>query len=84
MNDEWFSFAACKDTADVTVFFPDGREHDNRRKEREAKAICAACIVRDECLTFALETGQRFGIWGGTTQEQRKQIWRQRRWRSVA
>jgi len=37
----------------------------------EAKAICAICRVRRECLTFALRTGQHHGIWGGTTEDER-------------
>ncbi|HEV3067797.1 MAG TPA: WhiB family transcriptional regulator [Streptosporangiaceae bacterium] len=37
----------------------------------EAKAICATCRVRRECLAFALRTGQIHGIWGGTTEHER-------------
>jgi len=44
----------------------------------KAKAICAACPVMDDCLSYALETNQRSGIWGGTTEKERKSL--RRKW----
>ncbi len=43
-----------------------------------AREICAACHVSEECLEFALETNERTGIWGGTTEEERKSL--RRKW----
>lgn len=56
--------AACRNE-DLELFFAvDGREE-------EAKAVCQRCPVRWECLTYALETRQRHGVWGGLTAEER-------------
>jgi WhiB family redox-sensing transcriptional regulator len=43
----------------------------------KAKAICATCRVRRECLAFALQTGQVHGIWGGTTEHERAAVRRE-------
>ena len=42
--------------------------------EQEAKRICQACAVRDECLEFALEHDERFGIWGGLSERERRRL----------
>jgi WhiB family redox-sensing transcriptional regulator len=61
----WRDQAACRDlvTADHDPFFA-----DNEAGQREAIGICTACLVRDDCLTFAVRTGQQYGIWGGQPQ----------------
>lgn len=46
---------------------------------RRAKAICASCPVREDCLEFALATNQPFGIWGGMSERQRADLKKQRR-----
>jgi WhiB family transcriptional regulator, redox-sensing transcriptional regulator len=58
----WRDLAACLDvvSADYDPFFADSAE-----LQAEAIAICATCLVRDACLTFAVRTGQQYGIWGG-------------------
>jgi WhiB family transcriptional regulator, redox-sensing transcriptional regulator len=58
----WRDLAACLDvvSADYDPFFTDTAE-----LRAEAIAICATCPVRDDCLTFAVRTGQQYGIWGG-------------------
>jgi WhiB family redox-sensing transcriptional regulator len=58
----WRDLAACLDvvSADYDPFFADSAE-----LQAEAIAICATCLVRDDCLTFAVRTGQQYGIWGG-------------------
>jgi WhiB family redox-sensing transcriptional regulator len=53
------------------MFFP-GHDGDSE----PALRVCAGCSVRDECLDFALETRQRYGIWGGTTERQRRRMMR--------
>lgn len=65
---EWHQRAACR-TEDPTLFFP-GRGASNEH----AKAVCASCPVSDECLDFALTSGEKFGIWGGTSERQRRRI----------
>jgi WhiB family redox-sensing transcriptional regulator len=62
----WRDQAACRDlvTADYDPFFSDTAE-----LQAEAIAICATCPVRDACLTFAVRTGQQYGIWGGQPQQ---------------
>jgi WhiB family transcriptional regulator, redox-sensing transcriptional regulator len=62
----WRDEAACRDvvTAEYDPFFSDSAE-----LQLEAIAICATCPVRDACLTFAVRTGQQYGIWGGQPQQ---------------
>jgi WhiB family transcriptional regulator, redox-sensing transcriptional regulator len=62
----WRDLAACLDvvSADHDPFFADSAE-----LQAEAIAICATCLVRDDCLTFAVRTGQQYGIWGGQPQQ---------------
>jgi len=58
----WRDLGACLDvvSADYDPFFADSAE-----LQAEAIAICVTCPVRDDCLTFAVRTGQQYGIWGG-------------------
>ena len=60
------------------MFFPHDSENKAERKLREqaAKFLCAQCDVRDECLEFALEIRERYGIWGGKTEGERRTILR--------
>jgi WhiB family redox-sensing transcriptional regulator len=62
----WRDQAACQEvvTADYDPFFAETAE-----LQAEAVAICEACPVRDACLTFAVRTGQQYGIWGGQPQQ---------------
>ena len=64
-------FAACRG-ADADMFFGSSRDAENG-----ALALCAICTVLDECLGYALETRERFGIWGGKTEKARKYILRE-------
>ena len=67
---QWRSAAACR-SADPDLFFPISDSGPAREQAAEAKAICATCWVRRECLAFALRTRQVHGIWGGTTEHER-------------
>jgi WhiB family redox-sensing transcriptional regulator len=71
--------AACKG-ADTDLFFGPDAEFVTARKKREAeaKAICARCPVRDACLAYALDTGQ-YGVWGGLNEDERRAILRRQR-----
>ena len=66
----WTVFSACRE-ADPTIFFA-----STRGDERAAVRVCGTCTVRDECLEFALETRERFGVWGGATERERKRMMR--------
>lgn len=58
---------------DPDMFFP-----ERGGPIREAKAVCQACAVRVECLEYALDRGEKFGIWGGTSERERRQLRRTR------
>ena len=73
--EEWREGALCVDDVDG-IFFPD--DGDVGAISR-AKAVCAACPVAVECLTYAVETKQSDGIWGGTTPRERRKLVRQLR-----
>jgi WhiB family redox-sensing transcriptional regulator len=62
----WRDQAACRDlvTADYDPFFADTTDG-----QLKAIAICATCPVRDDCLTFAVRTGQQYGVWGGQPEQ---------------
>jgi WhiB family redox-sensing transcriptional regulator len=61
---------ACADL-DTELFYPTG--HGSTPADwRTPKDVCAGCVIRDECLTWALETGEPAGVWGGTDPEERR------------
>ncbi len=68
----WRVDAACRDL-DVDVFFPEP-EGDTG----PAKAVCAGCPVREECLEFALASRQDDGVWGGLDEHERRRLRRRR------
>ncbi len=65
----WATYAACADLGKGMTFYP-----QSKADERAALAICESCAVREDCLAHALDTNERFGIWGGTTEKQRKRL----------
>ena len=71
----WREAAACLDSPEDVSFFPDREDVAGIAK---AKAICASCPVADECLTWAIESNQTEGIWGGHTSKERRAL--RRRW----
>ncbi len=72
--------AACKG-ADLGLFFGPDSEFVTGRRDREAKAkaICARCPVRPDCLAYALDTREAYGIWGGLNEDERRAILRRQR-----
>jgi WhiB family transcriptional regulator, redox-sensing transcriptional regulator len=68
----WRVLAACQ-SIDPELFFPVSASGKSLEQVTAAKAVCAACPVRRECLAFALRTSQVHGIWGGLTEEERHQ-----------
>jgi WhiB family transcriptional regulator, redox-sensing transcriptional regulator len=74
---EWWSLAACQ-SVDPDLFFPMSATNPARSELAAAKAVCEGCRVQAECLRYALAAGQLQGIWGGTSEEERRLL-RQRR-----
>ncbi len=72
---EWWSLAACK-SRDPDLFFPISSAGRGVEQVRRAKAVCAGCQVRQECLDFALRTRTTEGVWGGTSAEERELLLR--------
>ena len=69
----WRDEAACRD-ASPELFFPIGTTGPAIEEIDAAKAVCAYCPVQPQCLEFALLTQQEFGVWGGTTEEERRRL----------
>ena len=70
----WQTSGACRSGAG-TDFYPPmhtERKHERLARERRAKSVCASCPVRDECLEHAIDVDERYGIWGGLNQEERR------------
>ena len=67
-EEEWQDRALCAQT-DPEAFFP-----EKGGSTREAKKICLSCEVRVECLEYALENDERFGIWGGLSERERRRL----------
>jgi WhiB family redox-sensing transcriptional regulator len=70
---EWRERAACRDV-DPELFLPIGHGPAAEAQIAEAKAVCARCPVVQECLAWALETGQDAGVWGGLTEDERREL----------
>jgi WhiB family transcriptional regulator, redox-sensing transcriptional regulator len=74
----WRSAGACL-SADPDLFFPISITGPADKQVARAKLICAGCVVRQECLDFALARVETHGIWGGTTAEERQRARRRQR-----
>jgi WhiB family transcriptional regulator, redox-sensing transcriptional regulator len=68
----WQEEANCLGV-DPDLFFP-----ERGASTREAKAVCRSCEVRVDCLEYALAHGEKFGIWGGLSERERRRVRRQR------
>jgi hypothetical protein len=75
VNSDWQADAACRQT-DPELFFPEGRSQRAEAQRQQAKTVCAACPVRSDCLSWALESGQYLGVLGGLDEDER---WERRR-----
>ncbi len=67
-DNEWQERALCAQT-DPEAFFP-----EKGGSTREAKRICLGCEVKDACLEYALANDERFGIWGGLSERERRRL----------
>ncbi len=74
---DWRSMALCRDT-DPDLFFPVGTTGLALDQIAAAKAVCMQCGARQECLDYALDSNQDSGVWGGLSEEERRDIRRQR------
>ena len=72
----WRSQALCRDT-DPELFFPIGTTGAALVQIEQARAVCRQCPVQADCLEFALRTNQDSGIWGGTSEEERRVLRRE-------
>jgi len=68
----WQDEANCLGV-DPDLFFP-----ERGASTREAKEVCRGCVVRGQCLEYALVNGEKFGIWGGLSERERRRLRRQR------
>jgi WhiB family redox-sensing transcriptional regulator len=75
-RDDWRDRASCRDT-DPDLFFPVGTTGPAIEQIEQAKAVCRECDVQSRCLEYALVTNQDSGIWGGTSEEERRVLRRQ-------
>jgi WhiB family redox-sensing transcriptional regulator len=69
---EWQVNARCTEV-DPEIFFP-----ERGGSSRAARAVCADCKVRLECLEYALNNKEQFGIWGGTSERERRRLRKER------
>ena len=69
----WQRWAACRGV-DPALFFIERGEPPG-----PARSVCRSCVVREQCLDFSLANGEKYGIWGGLTERERRTVRRQRK-----
>jgi WhiB family redox-sensing transcriptional regulator len=72
-TDDWRDKASCR-SVDPDLFFPVGTTGIALDQIESAKAVCRSCDAMDACLQFALDTNQESGVWGGTSEEERRKL----------
>ena len=68
---DWRHKAVCRDE-DPELFFPVGNSGPALAQIADAKLVCNRCPVTTECLTWALDSGQDAGVWGGMSEDERR------------
>lgn len=68
----WQAFAKCRGVP-YDLFFPERGE-----SVRQAKEVCQGCEVRHDCLEYAMQSSEKFGIWGGLSERERRRLRRAR------
>lgn len=76
---DWRADASCSTREVASLFFPVGVTGPAETQIVKAKEVCASCPVKDACLEFAITTNQEYGIWGGTSEDERRIL--RREWR---
>lgn len=75
-TDDWRNKASCR-SVDPDLFFPVGTTGMALDQIEQAKAVCRACEAQPACLEFALATNQESGVWGATSEEERRKLRKQ-------
>jgi WhiB family redox-sensing transcriptional regulator len=70
---DWRHEAACREV-DPELFFPIGNSGPALLQIEEAKQVCRRCPVTDECLHWAIDSGQDAGVWGGMSEDERRAL----------
>jgi WhiB family transcriptional regulator, redox-sensing transcriptional regulator len=73
LDEEWKNRGSCSGV-NPALFYP-----ESQASTKDAKKVCGSCPVRYECLEFAIEKGEKFGIWGGLTARERRHEVRNRK-----
>ena len=71
----WQQTGACRSDGSASDFYPpmhSERKHERLARERRAKSVCATCPVQVQCLDHAIAADERYGIWGGLNQDERR------------
>lgn len=68
----WMDDAACRGL-DPELFFAEGTG-GGKMTAKEARAVCQRCVVRAECLEYALDRREKFGMWGGLSERERRRL----------
>lgn len=74
---DWRHYALCRDE-DPELFFPIGTSGPAAVQVEEAKVVCRRCTVTQDCLEWSLDSGQDSGVWGGTSEDERRVLTRRR------
>lgn len=74
--EDWREKASCR-SVDPDLFFPVGTTGIALVQIEHAKSVCQQCDVKQACLDFAIQTNQESGVWGGTSEEERRKLRRQ-------
>jgi WhiB family transcriptional regulator, redox-sensing transcriptional regulator len=75
-SNDWREKASCR-AVDPDLFFPVGTTGIALVQIEHAKSVCRECDVQGQCLQFALATNQESGVWGGTSEEERRKLRKQ-------
>ena len=76
MDRSWQPVALCRGNHSHLFFPPTTSERKDERERRElrAKAVCRVCPVQESCLDYAIASTEQYGIWGGFTETERRQL----------
>jgi WhiB family redox-sensing transcriptional regulator len=74
---EWMEQSSCKGMS-PSIFHPEEEDPEYERRVFDAKAICHSCAVESECLVWALTRGEKLGVWGGKSEQERRRLRRKK------
>lgn len=78
MEEEWQAEALCKAKSNSIWFPPESADRKKKIDDAKAKSICKQCPVQQPCLEYAVANREYWGVWGGTTFEERKHLMNKR------